>query len=129
MESDCRSDGTHSERGRIGGLRMFRRKRRSFEDLQAEIESHLRLEADEIRDTALSAAGGPACGGPDVNRAQAGRPAPLDADAAARRTFGNVTALEERWYESSRWTFFDHSGLELRRGLRQLKQRPGFSLF
>ena len=86
---------------------MFRRKKRSFEDFQAEIESHLRLEADEIRDAA-----------PDS-----------DADSAARRKFGNITAVEERWYERGRYMFFDQLGRELRHGMRQIKQRPGFSLF
>ncbi len=86
---------------------MFWRKKRSFDDFKAEIESHLGLEADEIRDTAAS----------------------TDPDSAARRVFGNVTALQERWYEAGRWMFFDHLRRELRHGLRQIKQRPGFALF
>jgi putative ABC transport system permease protein len=86
---------------------MFLRKKRSFEDFQAEIESHLQLEADEIRDTAPTA----------------------DPDSAARRTFGNITAVQEQWYESGRRTFFDHLLRELRDGVRQIKRRPGFSLF
>ncbi|MGH9665825.1 MAG: ABC transporter permease, partial [Bryobacteraceae bacterium] len=86
---------------------MFRRKKRSLEDFQAEIRSHLELEADEAGDTAPSA----------------------DADLAARRTFGNVTAVQEQWYESGRWMFFEHLGRELRHGVRQIKRRPGFSLF
>jgi macrolide transport system ATP-binding/permease protein len=108
---------------------MFRRKRRSFEDLQAEIESHLQMEADEIRDTAAAGESLPACGGLDVNGAQSGRPAPLNADSAARRNFGNITALEERWYESGRWTLFGQLGQELRNGMRLIKRGPGFSLF
>src|SRR5215831_13789607 len=87
--------GTRSRRGRIGGLRMFWRKQRSFEDFRAEIESHLALEAVEIHET----------------RAR------VDADAAARRSFGNITALQERWYEHGRWMFFDHLGRELRQGV------------
>jgi predicted permease len=86
---------------------MFRRKKRSFEDFQAEIESHLELEADEIRGTAPAA----------------------DAAGTARRTFGNIAAIQEGWYESGRWMFFDHLGREFRHGLRQIKQKPGFSLF
>lgn len=86
---------------------MFLRKKRSFEDFQAEIESHLKLEADEIRGAAPSA----------------------DPDSAARRNFGNIPAVEERWYESGRLMFFDHLGRELRHGVRQIKQRPGLSLF
>jgi predicted permease len=86
---------------------MFRRKKRSFEDFQAEVESHLALEADELRDTTRCA----------------------DSDAAARRTFGNVAAVQEGWYEHSRSMFLDHLGRELRQGARQIRRRPGFSLF
>jgi putative ABC transport system permease protein len=86
---------------------MFRRKKRSFEDFQAEIQSHLALEADEIRATTPSA----------------------DAGAAARRTLGNIAAIEERWYEHRRWMFFDNLGRELRHGARQIRRTPGFALF
>jgi hypothetical protein len=58
---------------------MWWRKKRSFDDLREEIESHLAIESDEIRDTGLHA----------------------DSDAAARREFGNVAATQERWYEHS----------------------------
>ena len=50
---------------------MFRRRKRSFEDFQAEIESHLGLEADEIRATVPGA----------------------DFDAAARRDAGETIEL------------------------------------
>ena len=80
---------------------MFRRKKRSFEDFRAEIESHLELEADEDSGS----------------------------QADARRAFGNVAIAQERWYEGSRWMFFEHLGRELRHGLRQIRRRPGFSLF
>ncbi len=86
---------------------MFRRKKRSFEDFQAEIQSHLRLEADEIAGNAPSA----------------------DSASVALRTFGNVTAVQEQWYESRRWMLFDHLRRELRHGLRQIARRPGFALF
>ena len=86
---------------------MFRRKRRSFEDFQAEIESHLALEADQIRETHPGS----------------------DSEAAARRAFGNIAAAEERWYEQGRHMFLDHLGRELRQGVRQIRRRPGFSLF
>jgi macrolide transport system ATP-binding/permease protein len=86
---------------------MFRRRKRSFEDFQTEIESHIGLEADEIRATASCA----------------------DSDAAARRAFGNVAAVEEQWYEYGRWMFLDYLGRELRHGVRLIRQRPGFSLF
>ena len=56
---------------------MWWRKKRSFEDFKEEIESHLAMEADEIRDTVPG----------------------VDSEAAARQAFGNVTATQERWYE------------------------------
>ncbi len=83
---------------------MFWRKKRSFEDFREEIESHLAIEADEIRDA-----------GPRA-----------DSQAAARRTFGSVAATQENWYERTRWMFFDHLKRELRQAVRQLKRRPGF---
>lgn len=83
---------------------MFWRKKRSFEDFKEEIESHLAIEADEIRDAG-------ACN---------------DSDAAARRAFGNVVATQERWYEHRHWMFFVHLRSDLRQAVRQMKRRPGF---
>jgi predicted permease len=82
------------------------RKKRSFEDFQEEIESHLAIQADEIRDTEP-------CG---------------DLDAAARRAFGNVTTTQERWYEHRYWMFFDYLSRDMRQALRQMKRRPGFCM-
>jgi predicted permease len=99
---------------------MFRRKKRSLDDFRAEIESHLGLEADEIE-------------GDRHQRPRGAENAPWDAcvspQATARRAFGNVAAVQEQWYESGRWMFFDHLAREFRHGLRQIRQRPGFSLF
>jgi macrolide transport system ATP-binding/permease protein len=85
---------------------MWWRKRRSFEDFKEEVESHLKIEADEIRDTRPHA----------------------DPEAAAWREFGNVAATQEKWYEHSHWMFFDHRRSDLRQALRQMKTRPGFCL-
>jgi putative ABC transport system permease protein len=84
---------------------MFWRKRRSLDDFQQEIDSHLAHEAGQIRDT---------------------KSCP-DPDAAARRAFGNVTATQEASYEHGRWMFFDHLMRDLRHAVRQMKNRPGFS--
>jgi predicted permease len=84
---------------------MFWRKKRSLEDFQQEIESHLAIEGDQIRDAVKSA----------------------DFDAAAKRAFGNIAATQESWYEQNRWMFFDHLKRELRQAVRQLRRRPGFS--
>ncbi|HKE23686.1 MAG TPA: ABC transporter permease [Bryobacteraceae bacterium] len=86
---------------------MFWRKTRSFDDFQAEVESHLSLEADELR----------------------GMEASCDSEARARRAFGNITATQERWYEHHHNMFLDHLGRDLRQGFRQIRRRPGFSLF
>ena len=85
---------------------MWWRKKRSFVDFREEMESHLAMEADEIRDTVPSA----------------------DSKAAARQAFGNVAATQERWYEHSHWMFFDYVSRDLRQALRQIKRRPGFCM-
>ncbi len=85
---------------------MWWRKKRSFDDFKHEIESHLAIEADEIRNTG---------------------PCP-DSDAAARRAFGNVAATQERWYEHRHWMFFEFLSRDLRQALRQMKRRPGFCM-
>lgn len=65
---------------------MFRRKRKPS-DFGAEIEAHLQLETERLREEGLSE---------------------TEARAAARRGFGNVSQAEERFYESGRWLFWDH---------------------
>jgi len=75
-------------------------------DFNAEIESHIELEADRLRQQGMTA--------------EAAR-------LAARRAFGNVTAAEERYYESSRWAWFDGLLRNFVFGLRTLVKSPGFS--
>ena len=88
-------------------MNLLRRRKRPLEDFQAEIESHLALEADALCET---------------------NPA-SDSEAAARRAFGNIAAIQERWYEHGRLMFLDHLARDLRLGARQIRRRPGFSLF
>lgn len=85
---------------------MFRKKKRSLEDFRAEIDSHLAHQAEQIRDTKRDA----------------------DPEGAARRLFGNVTAVEEARYECEHWMWLDHLSRDLRLAARQMKNRPGFSL-
>lgn len=83
---------------------MWPRKRK-HEDFQAELESHLQLEADELR-----AEGAP------------------DPDFAARRALGNRTSAEERFHESRSWMPAQHLLRDLRFALRVFRKEPKFSL-
>jgi hypothetical protein len=85
---------------------MFWRKRKQS-DFQAEIRSHLEIEADELAEEGSN---------------------PGDAKYQARREFGNVTDSEERFYEASRWVWFEQFVQDLRYGLRMLRHSPAFTL-
>src|SRR6202789_3832011 len=50
-----------------------------------------------------------------------------EATAAARRQFGNVASTEERSREVWRWIWLEDLGMDIRHGLRVLRQNPGFS--
>jgi len=79
---------------------------RNPEDFNAEVEAHLQLEADRLREDGLSE---------------------HDARDAARRAFGNVTQARERFYERGRWLAWDNFFRDLRFGLRTLHNHPGFT--
>ncbi|MGC2398855.1 MAG: ABC transporter permease [Acidobacteriaceae bacterium] len=85
---------------------MFERKR-SAEDFAAEVEAHLKLEAEELKREGRSEE---------------------QAHTEARRAFGNVTAARERFYLKGRWLWMDRLGRDLRFALRGLRHSPGFAL-
>ncbi len=85
---------------------MFRRKRRQS-DFAAEIEAHLRLEADRLQEEGLSEE---------------------EARLAARRAFGNVTTAQERFYEAGRRLWWDNLIADLRHAFRILVKSPAFTL-
>src|SRR5918911_2440946 len=81
-------------------------RRRSQRDFEEEIRSHLDLEADRLIAQGM---------------------APDDAQAAARRAFGSVALVQERFYESRRALWLERLARDLRYALRSLGKSPGFA--
>jgi macrolide transport system ATP-binding/permease protein len=79
---------------------MFGRKRK-LDDFTSEIEAHSQLEIERLRDQGLSEE---------------------EARATARRSFGNLMQAEERFYESSRWLWWDHFWHDILYALRMLRK-------
>jgi predicted permease len=84
---------------------MLRRKR-SSDDFNAEIESHLQLEIEELKQRGLG---------------------DEEARDAAIRTFGNVTLATERFYESGRWLWWDSLRQDIRFATRTLRRNSGLT--
>ena len=81
------------------------RRRRSEEDFSEELQAHLEFEADRLAGEGLR---------------------PEDARSAARKSFGNVLAAQERYYEAGRWTWLEQTMQDLRYAWRGLRQNPAF---
>ncbi len=83
------------------------RRKRNEDDLAEEMRLHLDLRAAE----------------------RTGRgAAPREAEAEARRKFGNVTQLQEIGREVWGWTWLDSLVQDVRYGMRTLAANPGFTL-
>ena len=85
--------------------RLFMR-RRLHDDLSEEIRQHLEEKTDELVASGMSR---------------------VEAAAAARRGFGNVTLTEEWSREVWRWRFIEDLFMDVRYGLRNLRRSPGFA--
>ena len=88
-------------------LRRARSRRALDEELAEEIRAHADLMADDNVARGLS---------------------PEEARIAARRSFGNVTALEERAREAWRFPTLESLLQNLRYGVRAIKRSPGFAI-
>ncbi len=85
---------------------MFGRKR-SQSDFSDELQSHLQLEIDRLRNEGLSEE---------------------EAYWTARRALGNLSAAGERFYHRSRWLWLEHTFHDVRHALRRLRRSPVFAL-
>jgi predicted permease len=85
---------------------MFRR-RRPQSDFSAELQAHLELEIDRLRTEGLSEE---------------------EAYHAARKNMGNLATAGERFYESNRRLWLEHTIQDVRHALRRLRKSPAFAI-
>jgi predicted permease len=84
---------------------MFWRRRKE-RDFSEEIQAHLELEKQCLREEGLSE---------------------KEADAAAHRAFGNLTSACERFYESRSWWWWEQLKRDVVYAVRVLRRDPGFT--
>ncbi len=82
-------------------------RRRKHNDFAAEIESHIAIEADRLRQEGRSAA---------------------DSEQTARLKFGNILQTEERFYEGQRILWLDDLRKDLRYAIRMVRHSPTFAV-
>jgi putative ABC transport system permease protein len=85
--------------------RLFSR-RRMFEELSDEIRTHLEEKIEELVEGGMSR---------------------KEAEAAARREFGNLTLVEEHGRDVWRWLSIENLFADVRYGLRMLRRNPVFA--
>ncbi|HKW35611.1 MAG TPA: ABC transporter permease [Candidatus Acidoferrum sp.] len=88
-------------------LKQLLSRRRIYGDLSEEIREHLEEKVEELVRNGMS------------------RKA---AESAARREFGNVTLLQEYGRDVWRWPSIENLVMDVRYGLRMLRNNPGFSI-
>jgi predicted permease len=87
-------------------MRWWQIRKRSA-DLDRELQSDLELEEEEHRERGLS---------------------PQEARFAARRAIGNTTLIREQVHEAWGWAAVEHLSQDVRHGVRQLRNSPGFTV-